>query len=301
MVPPLKSPAEVILSAPSLFPPPKKTHARWKPECILSGRKDSSVKFSRSLKAGLLCLAAIAITPATAQIAYIGKATVPGLSTSLSGLSCPLLSRIGAPAIDAAGNPVMQNRLGAFGSGVSYTGVGNRYVAISDRGFGGGDFLFDDRYHTFDITVDPLAASSDRVRANLVDTKLLRNEQGVSFTGNAAAFISSVHENNLRFDPEAIRVGRTGTLFISDEYRPVVYEFNRDGQRLRALNVPQKYQITALIGTPALKLPPNNTMGRQTNRGMEGLAISPDGGTLFGLMQNPLIQDGALNKGHNLP
>jgi hypothetical protein len=42
-------------------------------------------------------------------------------------------------------------------------------------------------------------------------------------------------------------------------------------------------------------LPPKNLVGRQPNKGMEGLAISADGRKLFGLMQNPLIQDGALN------
>src|SRR6185436_753846 len=40
-----------------------------------------------------------------------------------------------------------------------------------------------------------------------------------------------------------------------------------------------------------------NTSGRQANRGMEGLAISPDGSTLFGIMQNALLQDHALNPG----
>jgi hypothetical protein len=35
-----------------------------------------------------------------------------------------------------------------------------------------------------------------------------------------------------------------------------------------------------------------NTSGRVTNKGMEGLAITPDGRTLFGAMQSPLLQDG---------
>src|SRR5262249_19759759 len=37
-----------------------------------------------------------------------------------------------------------------------------------------------------------------------------------------------------------------------------------------------------------------NISGRQAIRGMEGLAISPDGTRLFGIMQSPLLQDGAL-------
>src|SRR5204863_5354850 len=48
--------------------------------------------------------------------------------------------------------------------------------------------------------------------------------------------------------------------------------------------------------TPADELPPKSNVGRLPNRGMEGLAISPDGTKLFGAMQSPLIQDGALGK-----
>ena len=34
-----------------------------------------------------------------------------------------------------------------------------------------------------------------------------------------------------------------------------------------------------------------NTVGRTANKGMEGLAITPDGRTLVGIMQTALIQD----------
>src|SRR5262249_8393689 len=44
------------------------------------------------------------------------------------------------------------------------------------------------------------------------------------------------------------------------------------------------------------ELPPTNLAGRQSNRGMEGLAIIPEGTKLYGLMQSPLIQDGPLNE-----
>lgn len=38
-----------------------------------------------------------------------------------------------------------------------------------------------------------------------------------------------------------------------------------------------------------------NTSGRIANKGMEGLAITPDGKVLYGAMQSPLIQDGGTN------
>ena len=39
---------------------------------------------------------------------------------------------------------------------------------------------------------------------------------------------------------------------------------------------------------------PANNMGRVANKGMEGLALTPDGKTLVSIMQSPLIQDHAI-------
>ena len=44
-------------------------------------------------------------------------------------------------------------------------------------------------------------------------------------------------------------------------------------------------------GTSLEVYPAFNVTGRQANRGMEGLAITPDGRTLVGIMQNALLQD----------
>ena len=38
-------------------------------------------------------------------------------------------------------------------------------------------------------------------------------------------------------------------------------------------------------------------IGRQANRGMEGLAITPNGRTLVGIMQNALLQDNGVDPG----
>jgi hypothetical protein len=50
---------------------------------------------------------------------------------------------------------------------------------------------------------------------------------------------------------------------------------------LRRLALPSKFFIAKPSSDPNAELL-NNTSGRQANRGMEGLAISPDGRTLFG-------------------
>ena len=95
-----------------------------------------------------------------------------------------------------------------------------------------------------------------------------------------------------RLDSEGVRVSNDGTLvYISDEYGPYVYEFNRStGQRLRSFKLPDHFFVSHLfpVGTDEIA---NNTSGRTANKGMEGLAITPDGKTLVGFMQAALIQD----------
>ncbi len=81
-------------------------------------------------------------------------------------------------------------------------------------------------------------------------------------------------------------------LFISDEYGPFVYQFERSsGKRIRAYRLPDKFGVTLQSPKGDVEIS-GNTQGRIANKGMEGLAISPDGRTLYGAMQSPLEQDG---------
>ena len=119
------------------------------------------------------------------------------------------------------------------------------------------------------------------------------------FTGRSDNFdpaLPSTNPNDARFDPESIRVSNDGrSVFISDEYGPFVYQFDRaTGQRIRSYPLPAKFAVTKLspVGNTEIS---GNTAGRVANKGMEGLAITPDGDTLVGIMQSPLIQDGGTN------
>src|SRR5581483_11618819 len=84
-------------------------------------------------------------------------------------------------------------------------------------------------------------------------------------------------------------------IYISAEFRPVIYEFDAKGRRLRRIPVPAHFRPAKPGKASADELPPHNAVSRQPNRGMEGLAISPDGTKLYGLMQNALIQNRALD------
>ena len=71
------------------------------------------------------------------------------------------------------------------------------------------------------------------------------------FTGRSDGFNPnqpSSNSNNARLDPESIRVSNDGlSVFISDEYGPYVYQFNRlTGQRIRAFKLPSNLAVSLL-------------------------------------------------------
>jgi hypothetical protein len=185
--------------------------------------------------------------------------------------------------------------LGGLGSDLAYTGHDDMYVTAPDRGPFDGltDVPYLDRVHFVHLVTN---LTTKQVTAKLLDTRFLKNQYGQTFVGSTGAFDVNSDLNTLRFDPEGIRVSADGTFFISDEYGPYLFEFDRQGNLLRRLDVPESFQIAAPNANPTIELT-GNTSGRQANRGMEGLAISPDGGTLFGMMQNALLQDNALMPG----
>ena len=83
-------------------------------------------------------------------------------------------------------------------------------------------------------------------------------------------------------------------MFISDEYGPYVREFNaHTGKLVETFTLPANLDVSKLSPQGAAEIS-GNTSGRTANKGMEGLAITPDGKTLVGFMQAALIQDAAV-------
>ncbi len=116
------------------------------------------------------------------------------------------------------------------------------------------------------------------------------------FTGRSDGFnaaLPSSNPNNARLDPEGVRVSKDGkSVYISDEYGPYVNQFNRTtGVREKSFALPTNLAVAVQGTTTASEDKPVNTSGRLANKGMEGLAITPDGKTLVGIMQAPLLQD----------
>jgi hypothetical protein len=81
-------------------------------------------------------------------------------------------------------------------------------------------------------------------------------------------------------DSEGLAVLRDGTFWVSDEYGPHLVRFDASGRTIERIN-------PFGTGTGGRRLPAVLAL-RRPNRGMEGLAITPDERTLVGAMQSPL-------------
>jgi len=269
----------------------------------------------------LLILGSSALPVANAQGTLLAKGTLTGSKAGsyqdLSGLKNTLEN--GVPA----------NLLGGLGSGLAYLS-GDTFLALPDRGPNAVSFnpLVDDtvsyidRFHTVRMNLAPTKGGGlpYSITPQLESTTLLHallplaygSGEGLNigsgkpaqnwllahyFTGRSDNYDpdrNSGDAKDARLDPESIRLSNDGfSVFISDEYGPYVYQFLRfGGIRLRAFQLPAKFFVSNLSPRGNTEIS-GNTSGRTANKGMEGLAITPDGRTLVGIMQNALIQDQA--------
>jgi hypothetical protein len=249
------------------------------------------VSFARRLVGTVVLAVAAGAGPVYSQeVRFLGTGAIPGNAVDNSGLDDLLEDGV-----------TPNNRVGGLGSAIAHTGFATFYLATPDRGPADGTTSYTDRAYLLRIGLRPDPSSPGRylVSPRVVTTILLATEKGRRYTGNAAAFDPTNSPASQRLDPEGIRAASCGgRFFVSDEYGPFLYEFNANGRRRRALAPPNKFLADLPSATPNDELT-RNVAGRQSNRGMEGLAISPDGSKLYGIMQSALLQDGALDSANS--
>ncbi|GAA5175496.1 esterase-like activity of phytase family protein [Niveibacterium umoris] len=265
----------------------------------------------------LAVLIAALASPAFASFDLIATGDLTGSSAGsfadLSGLTGTLEN--GAAA----------NLLGGLGSGLAWAG-GNTFIALPDRGPNAVSYnaavdnttSYIPRLQTITMSLNASPAGSFTLTPTLTSTTLLYSTTALTYgsgaglgVGNGAparntadkfyfsgrsdnfdATKNSLNPNNARLDPESIRVSNDGkSVFVSDEYGPYVYQFDRStGARIKSFALPSELAVSRLspIGQNEID---GNATGRVANKGMEGLAITPDGKTLVGIVQAPLKQD----------
>lgn len=186
-------------------------------------------------------------------------------------------------------------QLGGFGSSaVGDPKADNRFYALTDRGpnADGADKAkifpvpdFTPRIGHFEIQQDGSIKRLNQILLKRPDSKPLSglpNPEGYGATGEKAIDLNgkALPTDEYGLDSEGLVVAHDGSFWISDEYGPHIVHFSKEGVELERIS-PKGIQ------TQGRKLPAVFAK-RRANRGMEGLALTPDGKKLVGIMQSTM-------------
>ncbi|MFT3931610.1 MAG: esterase-like activity of phytase family protein [Spongiibacteraceae bacterium] len=227
------------------------------------------------------------------------------MKLKLSALSAALLIANGAMATpafingiaisgslgDSYGTSVNDGRVGFF-SDIYYDPNRNEWWGLSDRGPGGGTLNYDTRVQRFTIDIDYNTGAI----SNFHVAQTYKFTLGGSSLNGKASSPTSVLGN--AFDPEGFVINpKNGNMIVSDEYGPSVYEIDRNtGTVVKTYNTPANLiPHNSITGVANFASDAGNDAGKRTNRGFEGLAISPDGKFAFAILQSAMLDEGAGN------
>ncbi|KAF5861596.1 hypothetical protein ETB97_012762 [Aspergillus alliaceus] len=117
----------------------------------------------------------------------------------------------------------------------------------------------------------------------------------------------------ISLDPEGLALAHDGSFWVSDEYGPYVYKFNPEGKMTLAIRPPEAIlphrngtvsfsAASAPVYDPKRETNPEDPQsGRNNNQGFEALTVSPDGKTLYTMLQSALNQEGGPKKKNRQP
>ncbi|AMK75133.1 MULTISPECIES: esterase-like activity of phytase family protein [Methylomonas] len=192
---------------------------------------------------------------------------------------------------DQFGSNANDGRVGFF-SDIYYDTNRKEWWGLSDRGSGGGTLNYETRVQRFTLDINSVTGAI----SNFQIAQTLKFSKG----GSALNGIAPNPTSNLgnAFDPEGVVIHpKNGNLLVSDEYGPSLYEIDRNtGAVVKTYSTPTNLlPRNAVSGVANYADDTNNTAGKRTNRGFEGLAISPDGQFAFAMLQSAMLDEGGGN------
>ncbi len=251
--------------------------------------------------------------------------------TTFRNLGLQGVGRVAASALDAATGEslgsISDMQITNFTNNNNGTFSGTFHF-LPDRGFNSGTTFsnYAARINAFDFTFTPHTSAATNSAQNQIamsfkgSTRFTYDHDntagtapifstGLLATGTGALFGTTVptslgsttqsdgsFSNRLTIDAEGLafdtRPGKAGSGWLSDEYGASIYHFNSSQQIDGQLALPAALIPHSPGGTTNFAADPPIS-GRRANQGLEGLALSPDGTKLFGLLQSATIQDSA--------
>jgi len=198
-------------------------------------------------------------------------------------------------------------RLGGLSGLVPLDRTGTMFMAVTDRGPNKDAKVNGNKVATFlapSYSPSLVKLRRDQDGVHVVDRIPLRLRQGTdSVTGGPGvsglpntsskeAAYDADARHSLGTDPNGVDTEgialdpRDGSFWLCEEYGPSILHVASDGTILTRL-VPQGSDLKG-VGYDVRQVLPPVLLRRKDNRGFEGVAISPEGGTVFAIMQSPL-------------
>ena len=214
------------------------------------------------------------------SVQWIGTISVPGTDSDASEQDA---GQRGVTLTD--GSPA--NRMGGW-SGIEWSGQGDRFFLLADRGAGDGAVDYRCRFHEVDLKADP---QNHLIEYRLSKTKMISGGSGCQIVGSLKAHADDLVKHVCTaMDPEGIRLLPSGDLLICEEYGPRLAVLSRDGKVQRRFNTPDTFLLRS-------DTPGDADYGAFPNRAWEGVAITPSGNRIVAALQSHLIQDGEVENG----
>ena len=204
------------------------------------------------------------------------------------------LSSIPSSTLDS-----LNDTAGSFGSGATYDPNTKTLYLSTDRGPGDGNFDFSPRFYSIPLQPDEKNIAS-AIQSHL-SAHLYKDSDGKPFTGlipDSSDPEPRMKDGRRCLDPEGLALMEDGNLLLCEEYMPSILQMKPDGTFMARLIPPENYfprnPTTSEID---FREAADRTEGREDNRGFEGIALSPDGKTLYAILQSALTQDGGKDAG----
>jgi hypothetical protein len=205
----------------------------------------------------------------------------------------------------------------------SYTGglftLPDRGPNFALNGFPGNFFSnYNGRLNAFSFTFNPYTGSADLAQSTASQNQMvLTPSGGVAFKDFAGRAFTGIDPGNglitqngftfgapsgtllgsglIAIDAEAVTFRPDGSFYVSDEYQAGIFHFRADGQMIGYIPTVNALlpRIGGTLNFSAADAVAGST-GRRNNQGMEGLSLSPDGNTLFVMLQSAALQDSTL-------
>ena len=216
--------------------------------------------------------------------------------------------------IDAKTNQAFEIRNGGFGSAMTaHPSKMNQFYALTDRGpnanytgdYGKGKSFpvasYTPRIGLFEVANDGtislvesilLKRPSGSLISGLPNTSALGGTGETPYHSNGQPVLvndgqaydkttNPIKLDNYGLDGEGLVALKDGTFWVSDEYGPHIVHFDANGVEIGRINSFKNDERTT-FHLPAVY------QHRRANRGMEGLAVTPDETTLVGIMQSTM-------------